>query len=289
MFGSHKALPIIIAWLVLLVSAPAAFAGTAQEKGQQRVVLADARATIDLGAGYDFYPPAEARRIMIEIWGNAPEEADGVLGLIMPAGQSPMGDAWGAVVRYEDIGHVADDRVAAADYDALLEQMRTMEDKLNRSRAGQGYPTITVSGWAERPHYDPANHSLVWARDLAFSDSVKHTLNYEVRLLGRDGVLSLNFLAVIDRLPQIREAAATIAARTRFDPGASYADFDPDRDRLAAYGLAGLVAQGSGLDPASAPDTGRRLAMIAALAIALVALTLLTTFYRRRMGAPSAP
>ena len=75
---------------------PAAIAAAVKSlKPQQgKVALPEAKATLDLGAAYDFYGPTDARAILVNVWGNPPENADGVLGLVMPAGKSPLTDAW---------------------------------------------------------------------------------------------------------------------------------------------------------------------------------------------------
>lgn len=212
-----------------------------------KIAIAEAHATLDLGQAYDFYDKADARRILVDIWRNPPEAASSVLGLVMPAGTSPLDDGWGAVVTYEDTGFVSDSDAAEVDYDALLTQMREGEGERNEQRTKQGYPAIHLAGWAERPAYDAGTHSVVWAQDLAFTDIPTHTLNYDVRTLGRKGVLSINFIAGLDQLPSIREAARSFTTHATFDAGSRYADFDPSTDKEAEYGIGGLIAAGVGV------------------------------------------
>ena len=46
----------------------------------------------------------------MEIYGNPPDVAEGVLGVIVPTEVSVLDDAsWFAVLTYEDDGHVSDD------------------------------------------------------------------------------------------------------------------------------------------------------------------------------------
>jgi uncharacterized membrane-anchored protein len=75
-------------------------------------------------------------------------------------------------------------------------------------------------------------------------------LNYDVRHLGRNGVLSLNIVSGMSRLPQVQGAAHDLARTAEFDAGSRYADFK-EGDKTAGYGLAGLVAAGAGLAVAS--------------------------------------
>ena len=151
------------------------------------------------------------------------------------------------MITFEDTGYVADDDASEVDYDELMTQMQEGQAESNAQRKSAGYPEITLAGWADRPRYDKANHAVVWARDLAFSDSPVHSLNYDLRTLGRSGVLSINFVSSMPQLPTIKAAAQEFAAHASFDPGARYADFDPSLDRKAEYGIGGLVAAGVGV------------------------------------------
>lgn len=212
-----------------------------------KVAIPAAKASLDLGTAYDFYSPEDAKKILVNIWGNPPQAAEGMLGLVMPAGASPLSDSWGAVVTYENTGHVADDDAAEVDYGEIMNQMREGEAETNQKRKEGGYPAIHLVGWAEQPHYDKASHSVVWARDLSFADQKDHSLNYDVRTLGRNGVLSLNLISSLQQLPSIRSAAQSFTAHAAFDSGARYEDFDPSLDRKAEYGIGGLVAAGVGV------------------------------------------
>lgn len=212
-----------------------------------KVAIAAAKASLDLGDAYDFYGPEDAKKILVNIWGNPPQAAEGMLGLVMPAGASPLGDSWGAVVTFEDTGYVSDSDAAEVDYGAIIDQMREGESEANEKRKEGGYPAIHLAGWAEQPHYDKTSHSVVWARDLQFADQKEHSLNYDVRTLGRNGVLSLNLVSSMTQLPKIRGAAQAFTAHAAFDPGSRYEDFDPSLDRKAEYGIGGLVAAGVGV------------------------------------------
>lgn len=212
-----------------------------------KVAIPAAKASLDLGNAYDFYGPEDARKILVNIWGNPPQAAEGTLGLVMPAGASPLGESWGAVVTFEDTGYVADDDAAEVDYGEIINQMRESETEINQKRKEGGYPAIHLVGWAEQPHYDKASHSVVWARDLSFEDQKEHSLNYDVRTLGRSGVLSLNLISSLQQLPSIHTAAQNFTAHAAFDPGSRYEDFDPSLDRKAEFGIGGLVAAGVGV------------------------------------------
>jgi uncharacterized membrane-anchored protein len=210
------------------------------------IALPAAKARLNLGKGYYFLGPADARRVLTEGWGNPPEIADGVLGLVFPEGKTFLDDSWGAVVTYEGTGYVTDSDAKSADYAGLLEQMRSGEAEANEERKKTGYSPIHLVGWAQAPAYDAARHDLIWARELQFGNDADHTLNYDVRHLGREGVLSLNMVSVMSHLDAVRAGAQDLAKTAEFDSGKRYADFR-DGDKAAGFGLAGLVAAGAGL------------------------------------------
>jgi uncharacterized membrane-anchored protein len=206
-----------------------------------------AHATLQLGKSYYFLPADEAKRVLIQGWGNAPDQVANVLGMVFPTGRTFHDQGWGAVVEYEDTGHVSDKDAASQDYDTVLQNMKDGAEQDNESAKQQGYPTSHVIGWAQAPTYDPATRTLIWARNIKFDDAEGNTLNYDIRTLGRTGVLSLNMVDTMDNLAAVRTAAKGLGSTVKFDNGSAYADFNPSTDKDAGYGLAGLVAAGAGL------------------------------------------
>ena len=248
-----------------------------------QVELSRAQASIDLGDKFVFYGPGDTRTILVDNWENPPSEADGVLGMVMPAGTSPRDRAWGAIVTYEDIGWVSSDDARTADYGALLSKMQADAMRTNDLRRREGYPDVSVVGWAQEPRYDSVAHSVTWGRELGFQDGGANALHYDLRLLGRYGVLSLNMVGEMDQLAQMRAAAGDLAGRTSFDAGARYDDFDEARDEAAGYGIAGLVAAGAGAAVAKNIGVFAMLAKLAqpiGIALLVLAAALATPFRR---------
>lgn len=209
------------------------------------VHLAGPKVTLRLGETYQFYDQAEARKILVDAWGNPPSAAEGVLGMIFPAGKSFMDDTWGAVVRYSADGYVSDDDARTIDYTELLTTIQSGEDAENRNRQAAGYPATHLVGWAQTPSYDAQRHTLIWAKEITFAGDPVPTLNYDVRVLGRRGVVSLNIISVMPQLAEVKQAAEGLMATAAFDEGARYADYKAGTDQKAAYGLAGLVTGGA--------------------------------------------
>jgi uncharacterized membrane-anchored protein len=209
--------------------------------------LPAAQVRLDLGNRYYFLPADEAKRVLTEAWGNPPNAVDGVLGMVFPTGKTFRDPTWGAVIQYEDTGHVSDKDAAGQDYSSVLADMQSTEAEANKAAQQQGYSGSHLIGWAQAPAYDPRTRTLIWARNIKFDNAEGNTLNYDVRTLGRTGVLSLNMVDSMANLPAVREAAKGLGATVKFNSGSGYADFNPSTDKIADYGLAGLVAAGAGV------------------------------------------
>lgn len=215
------------------------------------VALPSAKATLNLGQHYYFLAAEDARKVLTEAWGNPPSAAEGVLGLVFAEGQSFLDDdGWAAVVTYTPSAYVNDKDAKTADYDELMRDLQDADKAANSEREKAGFRPIHTIGWAQPPSYEPVRHDLIWARDLEFVGEADHGLNYDIRHLGRNGVLSLNIVSTLPQLTQVRAAAHDLALTAEFDAGSRYADFQKG-DKTAGYGLAGLVAAGAGLAVAS--------------------------------------
>jgi uncharacterized membrane-anchored protein len=207
--------------------------------------LADGFATFALSERFRFLEAQDARRLLVQAWGNPPDAVSDVLGMIVRADSSPLSqDGWGVVVTYRKEGYVKDDDAASIDYDKLLKEMQAGAEEENQQRSQKGYATVKITGWAERPFYDAAAHKLYWARELHFSDAPEPTLDYDIRVLGRHGVLSLNAVAGMKQLEQIKSDMREVLSFTEFSAGHRYSEFNGSTDRVAAYGIAALVAGG---------------------------------------------
>lgn len=207
-----------------------------------KVVLGDNLASLNLPENLVFLDGEDANRVLVDAWGNPPGDT-APLGMILPAGISPLAEeSWAVTVEFEESGFVSDEDAADIDYAEMLEQLQEETVESNAWRAENGYEPIELLGWAVQPHYDAQGKKLHWAKELRFGDSDINTLNYNIRVLGRKGVLVLNFVANMDQLPEIQENVPAVLAMTEFNDGSRYADFDPDIDQVAAYGIGALIA-----------------------------------------------
>lgn len=222
------------------------------------IKLAGGKTSLLVPADYYYLSPEDSKRVLEEAWGN-PED-DLILGMLFPARYTVLDDdAWGVALSYVDDGYVSDKDAADINYDELLSEMTSDTLEESNWRLENGYEPIELIGWAEKPYYDQTTNKLYWAKEIRFGDSEVNTLNYSVRALGRQGYLEMNFIAGMNQLDEINQDREKVLAMSNFNPGSTYSEFNPDIDKVAAYGIGGLIA-------------GKVLAKAGLLAVALVFL-----------------
>ncbi len=210
---------------------------------QGEIAIPEAKAHLHLGEGFRYLSKPDARKVLEQLWGNPPD--DHIIGLIVPTGAPLLSDnSWATLVTYADEGHVSDEDAEKTDYTKLLSDMKEGTQSQNEERKKAGYAGMELIGWAAPPRYDAQGKKLYWARELAIVGNSGHTLNYDIRVLGRSGYLSLNAIAMMTDLPAVQTGMQRILPMVEFDSGQRYADFNPSTDKLAAYGIAALVAGG---------------------------------------------
>jgi uncharacterized membrane-anchored protein len=212
---------------------------------QGEIDLRGGLAKLTVPKEFNYLGTDDAETVLVKLWGNPPSE-EKPLGLLIPASLTPMSsNVWIVTIDYNEDGYVKDGDASKINYDDLLKKMQKGIAENNPERQKQGYPAITLVGWAAPPRYDAAAHKLYWAKQLKFEGEDHDTLNYSIRMLGRKGVLELNAIAGVAQLAEIDAQTPQILGMVDFKEGSRYADFDPKVDRVAKYGIATLVAGGA--------------------------------------------
>ncbi len=207
------------------------------------VAVPEAHVQLQLNDAFRFIGHEDSRRLLEEYWGNPPD--DSVLGMLIPTADDLESDhSWAVVLTYSDDGYVSDEDAAKIDYSELLEDMQSDTADNNEALEEAGYQTVELRGWAQAPRYDAATKRLHWAKELMFAGSEQATVNYDIRVLGRGGYLSMNAIGGIDDLERINRGMTDVLGMAQFDTGHQYADYNPSTDKLAAYGVGALVAGG---------------------------------------------
>jgi uncharacterized membrane-anchored protein len=209
------------------------------------VPLPSSVATLHLPDGYRYVNPDDTTFIVEKVWGNPAGVAAGNDGLILPLGQTLEGDSdWAIVISFHNDGYVSDDDADDIDYDDLLADMKkaSVDESAEREKAGFGKMLLT--GWALPPRYDSVRKVMYWAKEFDIGGP-EQSLNYDVRVLGRGGVLSLVAIASAARKAEIDKLTPQIVSLVTFNKGHTYAEYNPDTDKKADYTLAGLIVGGA--------------------------------------------
>jgi len=206
-----------------------------------KVAVAGAHASMNLSPDFRFLDAHDAQRVLEQLWGNPPD-GEG-LGMLVPTTKSlAEKGSWAVVITYVSDGYVSDADAAKIDYAKMLKDMQEQSHDANAERTKHGYPAVEIVGWATPPHYDATTNKIYWAKELDFTGAHEHTLNYDIRVLGRSGYLSLNAIARMSQLETVQTQMPNVLAMTEFDQGQRYTDFNASTDKVAAYGIGALVA-----------------------------------------------
>jgi uncharacterized membrane-anchored protein len=238
--------------LVMLLSRTASATNLADFQpiaGPTTVDLGRDLATLNVGADYYFVDAANTKKLM-EALGNPPSGSE--LGTIIPKGSAD----WFVVVEYEDTGYVKDEQGASLNANALLESIRKGTEHSNAQRKLMGHPAMHVVGWVEAPHYDTVNKRLVWALSGRADGAEHEVVNFNTRVLGRHGLISVVLVTDRESFERDRAFVPELIGGISFKPGKRYEEFVKGTDKVAEYGLAALVAGGAGVAVVKAAQMG---------------------------------
>ncbi len=207
----------------------------AQTSGIGRI---GAHAETDIPEGYIFFPAA-GTKTLLKSWGNligGNEE-----GLIT----SDKGN-WSVLFEFDDVGYVKDADKDELNADKMLKMMQDNEPAQNEARKDAGLPASHTVGFAMPPKYNEETHNLEWAIKFTIEGQAGELLNYHTKLLGRKGVMTATLMCDPDQLEGILPDYQKLLTSYRFKGGDTYAEYRSG-DKLATYGLVGLVAGGAAL------------------------------------------
>ncbi len=168
-----------------------------------------------------------------------------------PDGKSELIYAW------TNDGYVSIDDWKNLNPDELLNAVKENTAAANEVRRTKGIPTLEVAGWIQKPTLDPANNAVTWAFKAKASDGVE-VINAIALKLGRFGYERIAWIGD----PTLYQSGNDLALAVKdfdFDQGARYGDYEVGKDRIAAYGVAGLVA---GIIAGKAANVGMLAALV---------------------------
>jgi uncharacterized membrane-anchored protein len=235
---------IVAAMFVVLATAGSAVALDIRDfnpvSGPATVDLGRDVATITVGEEYIFIDAENTRKLMKAL-GNPPSNAE--LGTIIPKSEAE----WFIVFEYFETGYVQDDEGKSLNADKLFDSIRRGTEQSNAERKALGHSALHLTRWVEAPHYDELRRRLVWALAAKGDSRETEIVNYNTRLLGRHGLISVVMVTDVESFNRDKAFVPDVIAGVSFKPGKRYEEFVRGQDKLAEYGLAALVAGGAGV------------------------------------------
>lgn len=215
--------PILCALFCCLIQTTSVYAedkadADAVVHGPTQIKLGDNLATMNLPNKYVFVKPEAAKQFLKE-QGSSPE---GVLGMLAPDDENSH---WAVICRFDDCGYVTDDDAGKLNADEILNNYKEGTKEQNEERKEQNIPPIYVGGWTEKPRYQKDKHQVIWAIEVKDEDGASAPVkgvNYNTRILGRKGVLSMNLVTAPDKLESDKKNVLALLDQTNFVKGQNY-------------------------------------------------------------------
>jgi len=174
----------------------------------------------------------------LELSKNPPDPT--TVGVLFPTSDD---EQWVIYFNYQDIGHVPDDEHKAIDAAAILENLKAGTEASNSERRSRGWEELHVTDWIVPPGYEPETKRLAWGIGLRTGGG-SDGANYDVRLLGRTGVMSATLSCPPDSVRSLIPTLQNILAGFSYNSGHKYGEWQSG-DKVAAYGLTGLITGGA--------------------------------------------
>ena len=205
-----------------------------------KITLNNGIATINVPPNFKFLEAEDARFILEDVWGNLKGQT--ALGMLVPVNSMASIADYAFVVEYSEMGYVKDDDADDINYDDLLKQLKEESLESNKERLKAGVAAMNLVGWAATPYYDKTKNVLHWAKEYQVEGSEDNTLNYDVRVLGRKGVLVLQAVSGVSELDSVKQNIDPLLNAVAFTDGNKYSDFNASTDDIAAWTIGSLVA-----------------------------------------------
>jgi uncharacterized membrane-anchored protein len=206
--------------------------------GPTNVSLGDNLARLALPEGFAFIDAQTTKRLLKEANGVT---FDAALGMIIPTNET---DNFSVVIQFEDIGYVSDSDAGKLDADGIFKQLKEGAEESNEERKANGFPPLELLRWSEVPRYEKAQHSIVWGLVVK---GQRQVVNYNTRILGRRGVLSLNMVTKEEEVKKFKPKLEQLLAKITYLPGQTYGEYVKGKDKDSNLTLTGLVLGGGAL------------------------------------------
>jgi uncharacterized membrane-anchored protein len=228
-----------------------------------------------------WFADADGAKALLEMTGNLTD--DSIAGAVISLREEAD---WFVIFQWDESGYVEDDEKDELDADALMESMKESNKAGNEARRERGLPQVFLVGWEKEPFYDPRTNNLTWGRRLR-GETGGESINWDVRLLGRRGVMSVGLVADPKDLQATLPVFDRLVEGYSFNDGHKYAQFVPG-DKVAQYGLGALVLGGAGVAASKLGFFSKfwKFIVFGALAVGAFVKGLWNKLFRRSQEAP---
>lgn len=191
--------------------------------------------SIEIPHGFRYLNGEDANRYM-QAYGNPPSDYEGMI--------ATEDLSWIVLFQFDPMGYVKDDEKDELDADVLFDQLTEIQAQGNRYRQEQGLQPIYIDGWAMEPRYNDRTNNLEWGLLLHSGNSTQQFINYQTKLLGREGVMEVTLICDLEQLDYILPEYQDLLVGHEYKEGKSYAEYKQG-DKIAEYGLTALIAGGA--------------------------------------------
>ncbi len=191
--------------------------------------------SIEIPYGFRYLNGEDANRYM-QAYGNPPSDYEGMI--------ATEDLSWIVLFQFDPMGYVKDDEKDELDADKLFEQLTENQEQGNRYRQEQGLQPLYIDGWAMEPRYNDRTNNLEWGLLLHSGNSTQQFINYQTKLLGREGVMEVTLICDLEQMDYILPEYQDLLVGHEYKEGKSYAEYKQG-DKIAEYGLTALIAGGA--------------------------------------------
>jgi uncharacterized membrane-anchored protein len=204
------------------------------------VKIANGIAQLNIPPGFKFLNAEKSKYIINELWHKSPQPD--LAGMLFPEWGGPgVKGSYAVVINYEARGFVKDEDAHKIDYRQVLTNLQRDEVVDNAERKSMGYTPVHLIRWAQQPVYDKTRNELYWAKELQEGNSNEHKLSYNLRVLGRQGILSMNAESSMQNT-FLKNDFNKLLHIASFTVGNRHADFEAKTDKVAAWTIGTLVS-----------------------------------------------
>jgi uncharacterized membrane-anchored protein len=196
-------------------------------------------AQIQVPEGYRFIPK-ENMKTWADLTGNLHNPHRN--GVVYPADN---GDPWLLIFSYSDDGYIKDDEKGELDANALFKALTENQAEANKQLQREKKEQLFLVRWEKPPFYDSNTNNLTWALRTRVERGAEG-INYQSRLLGRGGFMSATLVCSPEELTATIPTYDKLLTGFSYRDGQKYSDWRSG-DKVAAYGLGGLVLGGAGV------------------------------------------